>query len=153
MGAKHLWSQDESTFITFFHHSEKEYFGKYLPCWTLRSEVCLLTNWVPMRSILFGIMEICRSLFKSNYLKNQILFSPFFLTFLESSSKFENLGKKKMIVIANVFPKPQTVKDLVKALSWNRRFVTSFDSQQVNGCQHLWNLHERTFIVFFDHFE
>ena len=36
-----------------------------------------------------------------------------------------------MIVIANVFPKFQTVKDLVKPLSGKHRFKTSFDSQHV----------------------
>ena len=34
-----------------------------------------------------------------------------------------------MIVIANVFPKLQTMKDLVRQLSENRRFRTLFDSQ------------------------
>ena len=42
-----------------------------------------------------------------------------------------------MIVIANVFPKLQTVKHLIKPLSWKRHFRTSFDSQHVNGCQTL----------------
>ena len=36
-----------------------------------------------------------------------------------------------MIVIANVFPKLQTVN----SLSWRRSFRNSFDSQRVNGCQ------------------
>ena len=40
-----------------------------------------------------------------------------------------------MIVIANVLPIFQTVKDLVKPLSKKRRFRTSFDSQQVKGSQ------------------
>ena len=42
-----------------------------------------------------------------------------------------------MMVIANVFPTLQTVKDLVKKLSRKRRFGTSFDSQYVNGWQTL----------------
>ena len=33
-----------------------------------------------------------------------------------------------MIVIANVFPKLQNLKHLVKPVSWERRFGTSFDS-------------------------
>ena len=44
-----------------------------------------------------------------------------------------NIFKKKMIVIANVFPKLQTVKYLVKPLSRKVRFRTSFDSQRGNG--------------------
>ena len=50
--------------------------------------------------------------------------------------KFGKLEKKK-IVIANVFPKLQTVKDLVRPLSKNHRFRTSFKSQHVKGSQTL----------------
>ena len=42
-----------------------------------------------------------------------------------------------MIVIANVFPKLETAKDLVKPVSIKRRFGISFDSQHVNGCEAL----------------
>ena len=42
---------------------------------------------------------------------------------------------KKNVVIASVFPKLQTVKDLVKRLSRKRRFSISFVSQHVNGSQ------------------
>ena len=42
-----------------------------------------------------------------------------------------------MIVIANIFPKLRTLKDLVKKLSRKRRFRTSFDSLDVNGCETL----------------
>ena len=44
-----------------------------------------------------------------------------------------------MIVIANVFPKLQSVKDLVKPLSRKRHFRTSFDSQRVNEYETLVN--------------
>ena len=40
-----------------------------------------------------------------------------------------------MIVIANVSPKLQTVKDLVRQHSKKRRFRTSFDKQHVKGSQ------------------
>ena len=42
-----------------------------------------------------------------------------------------------MIVIANVFRKLQTVKDLVRPLSKKSRFRTPFDSQHVKGSQTL----------------
>ena len=42
-----------------------------------------------------------------------------------------------MITIANVFPKLQTVKDLVRKLSRKLRFRTTFDSQHVKGFQKL----------------
>ena len=40
-----------------------------------------------------------------------------------------------MIVIANVFPKLQTVKNLVRLLSKKRSFRTRFDCQHVKGSQ------------------
>ena len=40
-----------------------------------------------------------------------------------------------MFVIANVFPKLQTVNDLVKPLSRKRSFRKSFGSQHVKGSQ------------------
>ena len=48
-----------------------------------------------------------------------------------------NIFKEKNIVIANVFPKLQTVKELVRPLSKKRRFKTSFDSEHVKGSQKL----------------
>ena len=56
-----------------------------------------------------------------------------------------------MVVIANVFPKLQTVKNFVRQLCKNRHFVTRFDSQHVKGPEYLQNLHESTFIMFFPH--
>ena len=42
-----------------------------------------------------------------------------------------------MIVVDNVLPKLQTVKDLVRPLSKKRRFRTLFDSQHVQGFETL----------------
>ena len=42
-----------------------------------------------------------------------------------------------MIVIANVFPKLQTVQDLVRPLSKKRRVITSFESHHVKRSQAL----------------
>ena len=56
-----------------------------------------------------------------------------------------------MVVIANVFSRLKTVKDLVEPISKNRRFITSYGSQHVKGPQHLWNLYERPFIILLDH--
>ena len=44
-----------------------------------------------------------------------------------------------MIVIANVFPRLKTVKDLVRPLSKKRRFWTFFGNQHVKGSQTLVN--------------
>ena len=40
-----------------------------------------------------------------------------------------------MTLIAYVFPNLQTAKDLLRAMSKNRRFRTHFDSQCVKGFQ------------------
>ena len=47
--------------------------------------------------------------------------------------------KKKMIFIANVFPKLQTVKSLVRPLYKKGRFRTRLDTQHVNASQILAN--------------
>ena len=54
-------------------------------------------------------------------------FSQFFVPFLECTSNFKHL-EKKMMVIANVFPKLQTVKNFVTALWKKRRFGGRLDS-------------------------
>ena len=55
---------------------------------------------------------------------------------MESTSNFKNFLKKKM-VIPNVFPKLETVKDLVRPLSKKYRLRTFLDSQHVKGPQTL----------------
>ena len=89
-----------------------------------------------MTSILFRFVRICSSLFKCTYVKNQNLFLNF-LFCLFNVHQILNISKKKMIVIGNVFPILQTVKDLVRSLSKIHRFRTSFDSQHVKGSQTL----------------
>ena len=63
-------------------------------------------------------------------------YSQFFVSFLESTSNFKHLGEK-MMVVANVFPKLQTVKDFVTALSKKRCFGTRLDSGHVKVSQAL----------------
>ena len=50
-----------------------------------------------------------------------------------------NILKKKMIVIATLFRKLQTVKDFFRPLSKKHRLRTPFDSQYVKGSQTLAN--------------
>ena len=47
--------------------------------------------------------------------------------------QISNILKKKMIVIANVFPKLQTLKIFDRKLSQEYRFRTSFDSEHVKA--------------------
>ena len=120
-------------FDLFFYDSERKWSGKHLPYWNLKYLGYLVTHRLLMTSILIGIVRICSSLIKCNYLN----YLPNLLYNLWNLHRILNIFKKKMIVIANLFPKVQTVKNLVKALSWKRGFRTSFDSRHVDGCQTL----------------
>ena len=87
-------------------------------------------------SILFRIVRIWRSLFKSSYLKKKKRFLSFLLH-LWNLSQILNIFKKKKIVIANVFSKLTTVQGLVTPLTIQRSLKTSFDSQHVKRFQPL----------------
>ena len=89
-----------------------------------------------MTSMLFRIVRTCSSLLKNNYLKNE-KFSLTFLFNLWSLHQLLNIFLKKKIVMAIVFPKLQTVKDLVRPFSKKCSFRTSFDSQHVKQSQTL----------------
>ena len=89
-----------------------------------------------MTSMLFRIVRTCGSLFKWNYIKNKN-FSVSFLFNLWSLYQYLKIFLKKKIVIANVFPKLQTVKHLVWHLSKKRCFKTSINSQHVKRSQTL----------------
>ena len=68
----------------------------------------LLTHGLPITSILFRIVRICRSLFNSSYLKNKIHFLGFLFN-LWNLPQILNIFEKKKIVMAYVFPKLMTV--------------------------------------------
>ena len=57
-------------------------------------------------------------------------YSKSFVPFMESTANFKLL-KKKMMVLANVFSKLQTVKNIVTPLCKKRRFGTRLDSRHV----------------------
>ena len=89
------------------------------------------------RIIVFKIIvRICSSLFKWNYLKNENLFPKVFFP-LWNYYEMLNIFKRKKIFIANVIPKLQNVKDLVRPLSKECHFRTSFESQRVKGSETL----------------
>ena len=96
-------------------------------------------------------MRICNSQFKCNYLKSEKPFLNFLIHFL-NLYKVLNILKEKMIVIANVFPKLQTVKNFVRTFSKKHGFRQHFDSEHVKASKYLQNLHESTFIIFFSSF-
>ena len=81
-------------------------------------------------------MRICRSLFKSSYLKNKKHFLGFLFHWW-NLHQILNIFKKKKIVLGNGFPKLRTVQGLVTPLTIERRLKTSFYSQQVKRFQTL----------------
>ena len=86
--------------------------------------------------MVFRIVRICVSLFKCNFLKNENLFLSF-LFHLWNLHQIFDIFQTKKILIANVFLKLQTVKDLVRPLSLKCSFRPSFDSQHSKGSQTL----------------
>ena len=89
-----------------------------------------------MANILFKIVRICNSQFKWNYLKNEQLFLSFFLNFW-ILHQILNILKRKILVIANVFPKLHTMKRLVRTVFKQQRFKTGSGSQCVKVSQTL----------------
>ena len=55
---KHCWNLHHSTFIIFFDHWQVNWVRKRLSYWHAKSWDCLLTHWLPMKSILFLIERI-----------------------------------------------------------------------------------------------
>ena len=80
-----------------------------------------------MASILFKIEKIWYSQYERNYVGNEKPFLCFLINFW-NLHQILNILNKKIIVIANVFLKLQTVKNSVRPLSKTRRFRTRFDS-------------------------
>ena len=87
-----------------------------------------------MPSMMFKIVRTSNSQFKSNYLKNEKLFLNFLFHFWKLYELL-NKRKKRNIVIANVVPKLQTVKNLVRPLYKKVQFRTCFYSQHVKAFQ------------------
>ena len=76
----------------------------------------------------------------------------FFFTFLESTSNFK-LFEERIIVIANLFPKIETVKMLVRRLSKKCRCRTRFGSRHEKRCQILAKSSWKHFCHVFHHSE
>ena len=100
----------------------------------MKSYGCLLTHGLPITSILFKIVRICCSLFKSSYLKNKKDFISF-LFHLWNVHQILNIFKKNKIVRANVFQKLATVEAFVTPLTFQPRLKTSSDNQHIKWFQ------------------
>ena len=79
----------------------------------------------------FVVTNIIAIMFKTNNI--------FWIFFCDFWNLYEilNIFEKRMIVIATLFRKLQTIRDLVRPLSKKHRFRTPLDSQHVKGFQTL----------------
>ena len=89
-----------------------------------------------MTSILFLTVTISRNQFRSNYLKNEKLFSNLMLRF-RNLHEILNICKKKKTLIADLFAKLRTPKNVVRYLSKKSRFKGPFDRQHGKRVQTL----------------
>ena len=141
--AKSSWEQ----FYNIFSSLWGEIIWKISPWLKFEITVFFLTHGLPITSILYRILRICRSLFKSSYLKNKKRFLSF-LFHLWKLHQISNIFKKKKIVIGNVFPKLATVQGLVTPFTIQRSLKTSFDSQHVKRFQTLSKSSWEQFTIF-----
>ena len=79
-----------------------------------------------MTSIPLLVEAIEFTQFRCIYLKKEKIFSEFFSEFFESALKFEHF-QKKMTLIAYVFPKLPTTKNLLRQMSKSSRFREPVD--------------------------
>ena len=81
-----------------------------------------------------GLWEFAILYSKAITLETKNIFTVF-LSHLWNLYQILNFFKIQKMVIGNVFPKLQTVKELVRPLTKKHRFRTSFESQHVKGSQ------------------
>ena len=79
-----------------------------------------------MTSIPLLVETIECTQFRCIYLKKEKIFSQFFSEFFESALNFEHF-QKKMTLIAYVFPKLTTTKNLLRQMSKSSRFREPVD--------------------------
>ena len=84
--------------------------------------------------------------------KKQKIFSRFFVRFWNLSSNLNNF-KKKINLIADIFPKWRNPKYVVNQMSNKSPFIPPFGKQHVTGTKHCWNPKGTTFTIFLSHCE
>ena len=97
-GSKHCWNQHGTTIFLFLHEFEINWVGKSLPLSHLKSSDCLLTRWLPMRSIPGAKCRFPNNKFKRFYLKKERLFVEFFSHFWNVHEIYNILKKNKSIL-------------------------------------------------------
>ena len=78
---KHCWKLHHSTSTIFVHPCQGNWVRESLSYWHAKSCDCLLTHWLPKKSVLFLIGKISRYQFRCNYLWIKKLLLNFLLHF------------------------------------------------------------------------
>ena len=153
MGSKHCWSQRDTTIFLFFHNFEINWIGKSLPASHLRSSDCLLTRWLPMRSIPVAICRFSGNKFKRFYLKKERPFEDF-LYYFWNVHEIENILKKKTRVSYRNYYRNYCIRK--RCLLKRLKGLASADHSIINvlmGSKHCWSQHGTTIFLFFHPFE
>ena len=100
---KRYWNLHHGTFIIFIDHCEVNWNWKGLFYLHANSWDCLLTHWLPMKSILLLIDTIWGYQFRFNSLRKKNIFLSFLLHF-RHLDYILNISKKEMTLTAFVFP-------------------------------------------------
>ena len=111
----HLWNLHENTFIKLCCIIEGEWLRRPFLLVIFEHLGIFVKHWLPMTGILFVIFGIWRIYFKYNYLKHCKLFFEFFLHFWDPDYILHIL-KKNMAIIAYIFRKLHTVKDIFRQM-------------------------------------
>ena len=125
-GTIHCWNLNESTFIIFMDCCEVIQVAKVSlsDMQNLRAVSCVLTNWLPITSILFLIETFYKNIFRCNYLRNEKYFLIFF-SFVNLHSILE-IFKKKKTLIADAFLDLATSIEVVRYMPKKSRFTGPF---------------------------
>ena len=89
-----------------------------------------------MTSIPAAICRVYRKYFKRDYLQNKILFPDFLLHFW-NLHEIWSIFKKKMSILAKLFPKLMMLKDVATYTYKRSCLRTPFANERVNGFQTL----------------
>ena len=133
-GSKHRWKWQGTTIILFPHEFQVNWLEKRVPYCDHKSEDCLLTHWLLMTSIHSAIWRTFCNNFQRFYLKNGRRFLDYLLIFWNVHEIYHIL-KKRMRVLAFLFPKLLFRKNVATETSRKSCFRTPFGNQRVNGFQ------------------
>ena len=135
-GTKHSSNPHGIIFILIFLESKTKWVRKHLSQSDLKCKDCLLTRWRLITCILLIIEINPRNQFKRNYLRKQ-------KQFLEVLFHFWNLHeilhilKRSIHLIAQIFLKLLTPKNVLPWMPKSSCFRTPFGSQSIRGTQGL----------------